>query len=169
MQRRHRPVLAASVRPGRDTLPRKRKVVPSFTASDIPRVDRSSELLGTFRPYQSINYQIAGVDSKKCRTFCLSGEPTFRIFAAFEAALRSSDRDHFNDPERETRAATMIDQLGALKHISVRNQIRDEVHRVRRIRNYWAHDSDEKPDQIPIDRVRGLLQAYLDRFPKSWG
>ncbi len=99
----------------------------------------------------------------------LEGTYTIRIFAAFEAALRSYDRDHFNDPERETRAATMIDQLGALKHISVRNQIRDEVHRVRRIRNYWAHDSDEKPDQIPIDRVRGLLQAYLDRFPKSWG
>ena len=99
----------------------------------------------------------------------LEGTYTIRIFAAFEAALRSYDRYHFNDPERETRAATMIDQLGALKHISVRNQIRDEVHRVRRIRNYWAHDSDEKPDQIPIDRVRGLLQAYLDRFPKSWG
>ncbi len=42
----------------------------------------------------------------------LEGTYIVRIFAAFEAALRSYDRYHLNDPERETRAATMIDQLG---------------------------------------------------------
>jgi hypothetical protein len=98
----------------------------------------------------------------------LEGTYTIRIFAAFEAALRSYDRYHFNDPERETRAATMIDQLGSLKHIRVRTQIREGVHCVRKIRNFWAHDSDDEPNPIPINRVRGLLQAYLDRFPKSW-
>ncbi len=99
----------------------------------------------------------------------LEGTYIVRIFAAFEAALRSYDRYHFDDPERETRAATMIDQLGALNHVRVRIPIRDGVHRVRRIRNFWAHDSDDDPNPMPIDRVRGLLQAYLDRFPKSWG
>lgn len=99
----------------------------------------------------------------------LEGTYIVRIFAAFEAALRSYDRYHFNEPERETRAATMIDQLGALNHVRVRIPIRDGVHRVRRIRNFWAHDSDDDPNPMPIDRVRGLLQAYLDRFPKSWG
>lgn len=98
----------------------------------------------------------------------LEGTYIIRIFAAFEAALRSYDRYHFNDPERETRAATMIDQLGRLNHIRVRIPILDGVHRVRRIRNSVAHDSDDAPDPMPIDRVRGLLQAYLDRFPKSW-
>ncbi|MBS0261244.1 MAG: hypothetical protein JSS02_04750 [Planctomycetes bacterium] len=92
-----------------------------------------------------------------------------RIFAAFEAALRSYDRFHFNDPDRETSAATMIDQLGALKQLRVRDDIRVGVHRVRRIRNFWAHDSDMDPDPMLIDRVRGLLQTYLDKFPKSWG
>lgn len=99
----------------------------------------------------------------------LEGTYIVRIFAAFEAALRSYDRYHFNDPERETRAATMIDQLGALNHVRVRIPIRDGVHHVRRIRNFWAHDSDDDPNPVPIDRVRGLLQVYLDRFPKSWG
>jgi hypothetical protein len=98
----------------------------------------------------------------------LEGTYIVRIFAAFEAALRSYDRSYFNDPDRETRAAIMIDQLGALNHIRVRNDIRGGVHRVRRIRNFWAHDIDDDPEPMPIDRVRGLLQAYLDRFPKAW-
>ena len=98
----------------------------------------------------------------------LEGTYTIRIFAAFEAALRSYDRYHFDDPERETKAATMINQLGALNHIRVRIPIRDGVHCVRRIRNFWAHDSDDEPNPIPINGVPGLLQAYLDRFPKSW-
>jgi len=97
----------------------------------------------------------------------LEGTYIVRIFAAFEAALRSYDRHHFNDPERETKASIMIDQLGALNQVRI--AIRDGVHRVRRIRNYWAHDADEDPNPMPIDRVRGLLQAYLDRFPKGWG
>jgi len=62
----------------------------------------------------------------------------------------------------------MIYQLGALNRIRVRNDIREGVHRVRRIRNFWAHDIDDDPNPMPIDRVRGLLQAYLDRFPKGW-
>jgi hypothetical protein len=98
----------------------------------------------------------------------LEGTYIVRIFAAFEAALRSYDRSRFHDPDRETKAATMIDQLGALDHIRVRNDIREGVHRVRRIRNFWAHDIDGNPEPMTIDRVRGLLQAYLDRFPKAW-
>lgn len=98
----------------------------------------------------------------------LEGTYTVRIFAAFEAALRSYYRFHFGDTQRETRAAIMIDQLGALNHIHVRDVIRAGVHRVRRIRNFWAHDIDEDPNPMPMDRVRGFLQAYLDRFPKSW-
>jgi hypothetical protein len=64
----------------------------------------------------------------------LEGTYIVRIFAAFEAALRSYDRFHFDDPDRETRASIMIDQLGGLKRIHI--TIRDGVHRVRRIRNF---------------------------------
>ncbi len=98
----------------------------------------------------------------------LEGTYIVRMFAAFEAALRSYDRYLFNDPQRETPASVMIDQLGSKRHLSVRAQIRDGVHRARRIRNYWAHDLDAALDPMPIDRVRGFLQSYLDRFPKNW-
>jgi hypothetical protein len=99
----------------------------------------------------------------------LEGTYIVRMFAAFEAALRSYDRHIFNDLERETKSSILIDQLGSKNRLKVRTQIREGVHRVRRIRNYWAHDTDEDLEPMPIDRVRGLLQSYLDRFPNHWG
>ena len=99
----------------------------------------------------------------------LEGTYIVRMFAAFEATLRSYDRHVFNDPDRETASSVMIDQLGSKSRLRVRSQIREGVHRVRRIRNYWAHDTDDDPTPMPIDRVRGLLQSYLDRFPRNWG
>ena len=47
----------------------------------------------------------------------LEGTYIIRVFAVFDATLRSYDRYHFNDPDRETKVATMIDQLGALLHV----------------------------------------------------
>ena len=99
----------------------------------------------------------------------LEGTYIVRMFAAFEATLRSYDRHIFKDPERETTSSVMIDQLGSKSRLRVRTQIREGVHRVRRIRNYGAHDTDDDPSPMPIDRVRGLLQSYLDRFPNNWG
>jgi hypothetical protein len=104
------------------------------------------------------------------RTYAnLEGTYIVRMFAAFEAALRSYDRYLFDDPERETKSSVMIDQLGTKKNLKVRQAILDGVHRVRRIRNYWAHDTDGDIEPMPIDRVRGFLQAYLDKFPNNWG
>ncbi len=99
----------------------------------------------------------------------LEGTYIVRMFAAFEAALRSYDRYIFDDQQRETKSATMIDQLGSMKRLAVRTQIREGVHRVRRIRNFWAHDTDADTEAMSIDRVRGFLQSYLDRFPNNWG
>ena len=96
----------------------------------------------------------------------LEGTYFIRVFAVFDAALRSYDRYHFNDQERETNASTMIDQLGALLH--VRQDIRDGVHHARRVRNFRAHDLEEDPGPMSLERLRGLLHAYLDRFPKTW-
>lgn len=96
----------------------------------------------------------------------LEGTYIIRVFAVFDAILRSYDRYRFKDPERETKAAIMIDQLGKL--LGVAEPIRMGVHRARRIRNYWAHELDENPGPMPLDRVRGYLQASLDRFPKTW-
>ena len=42
----------------------------------------------------------------------LEGTYVVRLFAAFEAALRSYDRAQHNDPLRKTDAAVLIDQIG---------------------------------------------------------
>jgi hypothetical protein len=42
----------------------------------------------------------------------LEGTYIVRLFAAFEAALRSYDRAKHNDPNRTTDASTMIDEIG---------------------------------------------------------
>ena len=99
----------------------------------------------------------------------LEGTYIIRIVAAFEAALRSYDCFLFADPGRDTSLAVMIDQLGSKKHLRVGEPIRAKVHRVRDLRNFWAHDKEDKPDLMSIDRVRGLLQNYLDHFPDEWG
>ena len=65
----------------------------------------------------------------------LEGTYIVRMFAAFEAALRSYDRYLFNDQNRETKSSIMIDQLAGKKHLRVRSAIIAGVHRVRRIRN----------------------------------
>jgi hypothetical protein len=96
----------------------------------------------------------------------LEGTYIIRDFAVFDATLRSYDRYHFNDQDRETNAATMLDQLGALLHVP--EPIRAGVHRARRVRNCWAHELEENPGPMTLDRVRGYLQTYLDRFPKTW-
>jgi hypothetical protein len=87
-----------------------------------------------------------------------------RAFAVFDATLRSYDRYYFKDPDRETKVATMIDQLGALLHVA--EPIRAGVRRARRVRNFWAHELDEDPGTMELDRVRGYLQKFLDRFPR---
>ena len=96
----------------------------------------------------------------------LEGTYIIRAFAVFDAALRSYDRFHFGDPERKTDVSRMINQLGALK--KVRPPIREAVHRARKVRHYWAHELDEDPGSMSIDRVRGALQAFLNYFPKRW-
>ena len=98
--------------------------------------------------------------------FNLEGTYLIRVFAVFDAILRSYDRYRFNDPDRRTRVATMIDQLGSL--LKVPEPIRTGVHRARLVRHYWAHELEENPGPMTLDSIRGYLQTYLDRFPKTW-
>ena len=96
----------------------------------------------------------------------LEGTYVIRAFAVFDAALRSYDRYHFKDPARQTRVAVMIDQLGSLT--GVPEQVRAGVHRARLVRHYWAHELEDDPGKMPIERVRGFLHAYLNWFPDNW-
>ena len=96
----------------------------------------------------------------------LEGTYIIRVFAVFDAALRSYDRSYFDDQDRETKVAVMIDQLGALLHVP--EPFREGVHRARRARHFWAHELEGDPGPMTLDRVRGYLQTYLNKFPKSW-
>ena len=98
----------------------------------------------------------------------LEGTYIVRMFAAFEAVLRSYDRYIHDDQEREPKAAVMIDQLGSKKRLKIRPKILRGVHQVRQVRNFWAHDTDDDPGPMPIDQARGFLQSYLNAFPDHW-
>jgi len=47
--------------------------------------------------------------------------------------------------------------------------IRQRAHEVRRVRNYWAHESDEDPGPMTIDEARRRLQTYLGERVTSGG
>ena len=99
----------------------------------------------------------------------LEGTYLVRLFASFEAALRSYDRTTHNDPARETKAGTMIDEIAGKRGRRIALSIRVDAHEVRELRNYWAHEQDEMPKQIPIEEARARLETYLNELPQSWG
>ena len=99
----------------------------------------------------------------------LEGTYIVRLFAAFEAALRSYDRAHHNDATRETDAATMIDEVGGKRGRGIQMNVRLRAHDVRRVRNDWAHEADADPGPMTIDEARARLQAYLSNLPDEWG
>ncbi|HEV3166770.1 MAG TPA: hypothetical protein VGZ22_22275 [Isosphaeraceae bacterium] len=99
----------------------------------------------------------------------LEGTYIVRLFAAFEAALRSYDRAKHNDPGRETKAAVMIDEIGGKRGRGIQPGIRERAHEVRRVRNYWAHESDQDAEPMTVDEARARLQAYLHELPDEWG
>jgi hypothetical protein len=98
----------------------------------------------------------------------LEGTYIVRLFAAFEAALRSYDRAVHNAPHRQTEAAVMIDQIGGRRGRGIRTSLRRDAHAVREVRNYWAHESDSDPGYMSMDDARGRLQRYLSELPEEW-
>ncbi len=95
----------------------------------------------------------------------LDGTYIVRLFAAFEAALRSYDRAKHNNPNLSTDAAVMIDEIGGKRGRGIQMGIRRRAQEVRQVRNYWAHESDEDPGPMTVDESRARLQAYLHELP----
>jgi hypothetical protein len=98
----------------------------------------------------------------------LEGTYFVRLFAAFEAALRSYDRAVHHDMTRETDAATLIDQIGGKRGRGIQMSIRTGAHEVRLVRNFRAHESDTDPGAMTIDEARARLQRYLSELPDEW-
>ncbi len=99
----------------------------------------------------------------------LEGTYIVRLFASFEAALRSYDRARHDDPGRRTDASIMIDEIGGKRGRGIQMGIRQRAHGVRLVRNYWAHESDEDPGAMTVDEARARLQSYLHELPDEWG
>jgi hypothetical protein len=98
----------------------------------------------------------------------LEGTYLVRLFAAFEAALRSYDRARQNDPMLDRVAAVLIDTIGGRLGQETSTAVRNGAHRVRLVRNYWAHESDINPGPMTIEEAGGRLQLYLSWLPENW-
>ena len=98
----------------------------------------------------------------------LEGTYLVRLFAAFEAALRSYDRARYNDPTRDEKASVLIDMTGGRRGQGISTAVRAGAHVVRRVRNYWAHESDATPEPMTIADARARLQKYLSWLPDEW-
>ena len=99
----------------------------------------------------------------------LEGTYLVRLFAAFEAALRSYDRARHNDPTRDIVASVLIDTIGGRRGQGISASVREGAHAVRRVRNFWAHENDAMPAPMIMAEARARLQTYLSRLPKEWG
>jgi hypothetical protein len=98
----------------------------------------------------------------------LEGTYVVRLFAAFEAALRSYDRARHNDPTRNVAAAALIDSTGGRRGQGISAIVRQQAHSVRNLRNYWAHDTDRVSEQMTISEARHRLQMFLRWLPEQW-
>jgi hypothetical protein len=98
----------------------------------------------------------------------LEGTYLVRLFAAFEAALRSYDRARHNDAARALDASVLIDITGGRRGQGISTAVREGAHLVRRVRNYWAHESDEIPHVMSLAEARARLQTYLSWLPEEW-
>jgi hypothetical protein len=99
----------------------------------------------------------------------LEGTYLVRIFAAFEAGLRSYDRARHNDSTRNEHASVLIDMIGGRRGQGISAAVRAGAQAVRRVRNYWAHENDEVPEPMSIAAARARLQTYLSWLPEEWG
>ncbi len=99
----------------------------------------------------------------------LEGTYLVRLFAEFESALRSSDRARHNDPTRDTKASTLIDQIGGRRGRDIPPRIRQGAHAVREARNRWAHEGGAAPEEMSLAAARARLQSFLSELPDQWG
>jgi len=98
----------------------------------------------------------------------LEGTYLVRLFAAFEAALRSYDRASHNDPNRDMVASALIDSIGGRRGQGISTAVRDAAHAVRELRNYWAHESEIPPAAMTLAQARARLQTFLSWLPDDW-
>lgn len=98
----------------------------------------------------------------------LEGTYIVRLFATFEAALRSFDRFKCGDPDRQIPASVLIDTISGRRGLGIEQRVRDGAHAVRMLRNFWAHEGEVEPQTLSIAAARARLQLYLSALPEEW-
>ena len=98
----------------------------------------------------------------------LEGTYLVRLFAAFEAALRSYDRARHNDRNRKEDAAVLIDSIGGRKGQGISTSVRSDAQTVRRVRNRWAHEDDASAEELDIKAAAPRLHKFLAWLPEEW-
>lgn len=94
----------------------------------------------------------------------LEGTYLIRLFAAFESGLRGFWRTVKKDT---TPVATdLINGVAARR--SIPDDMRDDVHEVRRYRNSLIHDIDSESDPVTMVDARGRLCTFFARLPDEW-
>ena len=122
--------------------------------------DRLAEAVATARvllhPYRPSHLRDA-IDN-------LDGTYLVRLFAVFEAALRS----YWMVEVRESRppAEVLVDRVADRVHIP-RSEV-DDVHAVRLRRNGIVHEDAGPASEVTLNEARGGLQTFLKRLPDRW-
>ena len=98
----------------------------------------------------------------------LEGTYIVRLYAAFEAALRSFGRARHADSSREIPSGVLIDEIGGKRGRGISSEVRRRAHEVRRVRNFWAHEEEIDPGPMSVEEARSRLQTFLCELPDHW-
>ncbi len=88
-----------------------------------------------------------------------------RLFAEFEAGLREVWVKHARK-KAEAAIRDVITSPG-VKH-DVPETVRENVHAVRKYRNFLVHAGDTKAKAVPLDHARSYLCTFFSRLPDNW-
>ncbi len=94
----------------------------------------------------------------------LEGTYIIRLFAAFEAGLRSywSTLRVTDPPSRD-----LIDAIAARR--SIPDESKESVHEVREYRNGLVHEGEGPAESVTLSAAARRLQRYFSRLPDEWG
>jgi hypothetical protein len=143
-----------------------KRVEGEFRAARLA-VDRLKELVQKAPDVVGDDHQFRGHLRDADRN--LEGTFLVRIFAVFEAALRSFDQAKHNDPDRLERASVLIDVTSGRRGQGISTAVREGAHEVRRARNFWAHEVQSLRVELTIAEARARLTKYLSCFLNRGG
>jgi len=93
------------------------------------------------------------------------------MWAEFETALRSYRRFLTGDSEDRIATSNLIDWMAGVRQgRAISEDVRDNVHSIRKYRNSLVHERDDTdpPEAISIEIARKQLNTMLHSLPFDW-